>query len=72
MTTYVYRMSEAEANANWITRKYNRALEYIQERNAFFVDRAYQRMYTQERAKFIMYIHFDDLADLRDTERCAQ
>ena len=63
MTTYVYRMSEAEANANWITRKYNRALEYIQERNAFFVDEAYNRL---------MDYYPDDLADLRDTERRAQ
>ena len=64
MTSHIYRMSEAEANANWITRKYNRALEYLQdERNAFFDDQAYNRL---------MEYYADDLADLRDTERCAQ
>ena len=63
MTTYVYRMSAEEGNANWIARKYNRALEYIQERNQFFVDEAYLKL---------MVIYLDDLADLRDTERCAQ
>ena len=62
MTSYIYRMSEAEANANWITRKYNRALEYIQERNTFFVDEAYNRLKDY---------YPDDLADLRDTERMA-
>ena len=63
MTTYVYRMSTEEANANWITRKWNRALAYIQERNAFFVDEAHNRL---------MEYYANDLADLRDTERCAQ
>ena len=62
MTSYVYRMSAEEGNANWITRKYNRALAYIQERNAFFVDEAHNRL---------MDYYPDDLADLRDTERCA-
>ena len=85
-TSYIYRMSAEEANANWITRKYNRALEYIQERNTFFVDEAYNKLmiiylleYIQERNQFfvdeaynrLMDYFTDDLADLRDTERCA-
>ena len=65
MTSYIYiSQTKEEADANWITRKYNRALEYIQEeRNAFFANQAYNKL---------MDIYADDLADLRDTERCAQ
>ena len=62
MTSYIYRMSAEEANANWITRKWNRTLEYIQERNQHFIDEAFERL---------MERYADDLIDLRDTERCA-
>ena len=61
-TVYVYRETLEDGAKRWDGRKAQRTLVYIREANAYFANRAYERM---------MERYADDLADLRDTERSA-
>ena len=61
-TRYIHYETQAEADERWYDRLERRTRAYIREANAYFADRAYERM---------MERYADDLVDLRDTERSA-